>query len=914
MPFMSPSRFFSAASAWLLLALAPGLFAQSNIVDASTLSNKFVLGYQGWHACGGDGKTLSGYVHWSHINRVQPSPTDVVCDMWPDLTEFGASELFATGFTLGNGQPAKAYSCYLTNTVLRHFKWMRDYGIDGVAFQRFLKDVLIDSQWAALKNTNLVNVRLGAETYGRVFFIMYDISNDDPATVISHLQTDWAYVTSTLQITNSSRYLKHRGKPLVALWGLGFNGGLASPPADGQTMINFFKSAGCTVLGGVPYYWRTLNGDSQTNAAWAAVYRSFDVLSPWAVGRYSTEAQADALKPTLAADLSDCTSNNIDYLPVEFPGYSAHNLGGGTLNGIPRNGGGFYWRQLYNALSAGCTMLFGAMFDEIDEGTALYKIAPTTNEIPAFAPTNQYQFFALNADGYSLPSDWYLRVTQQGQQTIHHSIPLNSILPITPTNQIIVTSPNGGNNWTAGAPATVSWSTTGIVRAVNIDLSVDGGILYQSLAGNVTNSTSKTIIVPFSSSTNCRVRVQSTNGAPVDWSDTNFTIQVTTASTNIYLQPLWNLAPGSRTYIPDGTGNTDRGLAYNSTLDELYLVNTSGSAANTTILDGTTGAQKGTLNVTGISGGGFVLDKIGVSSDGVIYAGNVQTSVSGSAPFKLYRWANSNSNTAPTLAYSGTGGFANGLRVGDTFSVRGYGTNTQIFVGARTVNTLCLLTTANGTNFTAQTLTTDANALQLGACLAFGSGNSFWGATNGLPPAQLNFDPISLVATTAQSFSATVFPPACGPFAVDPANSLLAAIILADGPDRLNLYDLSNPATSPALLASWTIPGATDNNFGLGSVAFGGNRLYALDANNGLLAFKIFFPGGATTLTAARAANTVVLSWPATNRGFFLENRPSVSSNSSWQTVLDPITITNAQNCVTQSIGPAASFYRLYRP
>src|SRR5436309_2702506 len=203
-------------------------------------------------------------------------------------------------------------------------------------------------------------------------------------------------------------------------------------------MINFFKSAGCSVLGGVPANWRTLNGDSQTNAAWAAVYRSFDVISPWTIGRYTTEAQADSYKSsTLVPDLSDCQSNNIDFLPVEFPGYSAHNLGGGTLNGIPRNGGAFFWRQIYNALNAGCGMLYGAMFDEIDEGTALYKIAPTTNEIPAFAPTNQYQFFALNADGYSLPSDWYLRVTQQGEQTIHQAIPLNSILPITPTNQII---------------------------------------------------------------------------------------------------------------------------------------------------------------------------------------------------------------------------------------------------------------------------------------------------------------------------------------------------------------------------------------------------------------------------------------------------------------------------------------------
>ena len=85
--------------------------------------------------------------------------------------------------------------------------------------------------------------------------------------------------------------------------------------------------------------------------------------------------------------------------------------------------------------------------------------------------------------------------------------------------------------------------------------------------------------------------------------------------------------------------------------------------------------------------------------------------------------------------------------------------------------------------------------------------------------AQLNFDPISLVATTAQTFSASVFPPACGPFNVDAANSLIAAVILNAGPDRLNLYDLFDPSNPPALLVSWTVPGSTDNPFGLGAVA-----------------------------------------------------------------------------------------------
>src|SRR5205814_9266540 len=151
------------------------------------------------------------------------------------------------------------------------------------------------------------------------------------------------------------------------------------------------------VAGGMPPYWLTLAIDSQTNAAWAGVYRSFDVLSPWTIGRYSNDAGANTYKSgTLEADLAECQSHNIDYLPVAFPGYSPHNLNGGytnaPLNQIPRNGGEFFWRQIYNGLSAGCSMLFRAMFDEIDEGTALYKLATTLNETPSFPPTDHDQF------------------------------------------------------------------------------------------------------------------------------------------------------------------------------------------------------------------------------------------------------------------------------------------------------------------------------------------------------------------------------------------------------------------------------------------------------------------------------------------------------------------------------------------
>ncbi len=403
---------------------AQNYFVLGKSVDPSTLSRKLMMGYQGWFGCPGDGSPSSSWVHWFRNNN--PVATNATVDFWPDISELGPDELFNTSMTLSNGAPAAVYSAFNQKTVVRHFKWMKDYNLDGVFLQRFSSELSSASRFA-VRNQVLANVRTGAETYGRVFAVMYDISGQPASTLVSTLTNDWNYLVTTLQVTNSPAYVRHRGKPVVAIWGFGFTD-RPGTPSDAQTVINYFKSAGTTVMGGVPTYWRTLTGDSQTNTAWAAVYRSFDIISPWAVGRYSTLAQADSFKLNLIVpDLADAKSHGIDYMPVIFPGFSWHNLNGGPLNQIPRNGGAFYWRQAYNAVTAQCTMVYGAMFDEMDEGTAMLKLAPTAAQLPANAT-----FVPLNIDGQTLPSDWYLRLADQASRMLRGDIPALPQLPITP--------------------------------------------------------------------------------------------------------------------------------------------------------------------------------------------------------------------------------------------------------------------------------------------------------------------------------------------------------------------------------------------------------------------------------------------------------------------------------------------------
>ncbi len=86
------------------------------------------------------------------------------------------------------------------------------------------------------------------------------------------------------------------------------------------------------------------------------------------------------------------------------------------------------------------------------------------------------------------------------------------------------------------------------------------------------------------------------------------------------------LAPGEGGYAYLGTGNNERGLGYGN--GHVYLVShasIAGTTANVRILNPLTGADLGGLNNTGVSGGTFTVNNIGVGSDGAVYVGNLTT-------------------------------------------------------------------------------------------------------------------------------------------------------------------------------------------------------------------------------------------------------------------------------------------------
>src|SRR5690606_17566148 len=102
-----------------------------------------------------------------------------------------------------------------------------------------------------------------------------------------------------------------------------------------------------------------------------------------------------------------------------------------------------------------------------------------------------------------------------------------------------------------------------------------------------------------------------------------------------------------------GTGHTVRGMGYNPVTNHLLVASRTGTAAIHRI-DAEDGSYVGALDMTGITGGTFVINKVEVTSDGVIYAGNVTTDATGTSTYRLYRWADEES--VPVRVYVGNPG------------------------------------------------------------------------------------------------------------------------------------------------------------------------------------------------------------------------------------------------------------------
>jgi hypothetical protein len=399
----------------VLAAMRPYEGPSAAGVDRSTMTRKVLCGYQGWFTAPGDGSGR-GWHHYPGRGQFKPGSCNI--DLWPDVSDLDDDEKHPTPFQFPGGKAAAVFSSHNGKTVLRHFEWMREYGIDGVFVQRFAVET---RQPADLRHCNvmLAHCREGANRSGRAYAVMYDLSGL-PAGGTRQVIDDWKLLVDRMKLGRDDKdraYLRHGGKPVVAVWGVGFNDGRRYTLADCEKLVDFLKNdaqyGGNTVLLGVPTGWRTLDADSVRDEKLHELLGRADVISPWTVGRYRSLKEVDNhAEKRWKKDLEWCREHKKDYLPVVFPGFSWHNSHPRSpLDEIPRQKGRFLWQQYLGAKGAGATMIYQAMFDEMDEGTAIFKV---TNEPPA----GDSKFVTLEG----LPSDHYLWLTGAGGKLLRGEV------------------------------------------------------------------------------------------------------------------------------------------------------------------------------------------------------------------------------------------------------------------------------------------------------------------------------------------------------------------------------------------------------------------------------------------------------------------------------------------------------------
>jgi hypothetical protein len=377
-----------------------------------------MAGYQGWFRAPADGV-------------MYPDEMKVHIDMWPDVSEY--EKTYPTGLKHGDGSTARFFNSADESTIDLHFRWMKEYGLDGVFMQRFFSNARPNARPA----TVIKHAFAAASKYQRAVGIMYDLSglrarNEDCSVLID----DWKYLVDSLKVTNqkgAQTYIFYNGKPLVTIWGIGF----PDRPYDIRNIgierfIDFLRNdpeyGGCSVMLGVPTFWRELNADCIHDPYLHTIIRSADLVMPWMVQRFTPllHNDMDRYRDVIIDDIEWCRQNCVGYVPCVTPGFSWHNLSRSEfpddvkpIASIPRQKGRFYWQQISTAINAGAEMLYVAMFDEVNEGTAIFKVTdnPPVSEVAKF----------VDLDG--MPSDHYLWLTGEASKMLKRQTPLSFKMP-----------------------------------------------------------------------------------------------------------------------------------------------------------------------------------------------------------------------------------------------------------------------------------------------------------------------------------------------------------------------------------------------------------------------------------------------------------------------------------------------------
>ncbi len=420
---------------YLMMFAAAAMIAGVNNVSAKkydSYKGLVMCGYQGWASAPGDGSDRGWGSYAAPGNKFQPG--DCGIDYWPEMKEY--KKQYDTPFKYADGSTATLYSPADLSSVELHFKWMKQNGIDGVFMQRFIGNARPGTKNKAHFDKVFDNAMKAAQKYGRTVCLMYDLSglsykgeNDDIAMILN----DWAELSEKYGFEKRDKgydcYLHHNGKPLLAIWGIGFPD-RPYPLQFPEKLIQCLKDKDypyqCSLHLGVPTYWREFGRDTRNEPILHDIIMMGDIIHPWTPGRYKDKATYEAYKPNIAADIAWAKAHGKDFAAGVFPGFSWYNKAlwefpgqNHPSNATPRQGGRFLWMQLAGAVNSGAEMIYVSMFDEIEEGTAIYKISKNP-------PVGKSPFVALEPE---TPSDHYMFLVGQAGKALKEGKQLPEEMP-----------------------------------------------------------------------------------------------------------------------------------------------------------------------------------------------------------------------------------------------------------------------------------------------------------------------------------------------------------------------------------------------------------------------------------------------------------------------------------------------------
>lgn len=308
------------------------------------------------------------------------------------------------------------------------------------------------------------------------------------------------------------------------------------------------------------------------------------------------------------------------------------------------------------------------------------------------------------------------------------------------------------------------------------------------------------------------------------------------------------------------TASNERGLSYNPTTGHLVLVSRSSQGNGIRLLNGSTGVDVGALSQGSgiVTGGTFAINGVDVGTDGAVYVGNLSTSAASN--FKVYRWADENPATLPTVAFDASTGLA---RTGDSFAAFGSGAGTKIAAAGSnnvTASNFAVLSTGDGLTYASTSYTsvpgttTTSNDYRLG--LTFVDSDTLIG-NQGSNARMTDFAATATVAAT--------IPVGVAQRPIDYAviGSVPFLATIDTNSSQVQIFNIANPA-APVLVASANNTSGTlsANGNGTGAIAFGnvtssGAIIYAMSSNQGVQAFELSGvpePGSAMLMALALIA------------------------------------------------------------